>query len=95
MSERDEVQPLGSCPSSTRAYGATLMPQGARNAVAEKTNAVFRRRLTCNSRLSVAAEAIVCGIQRGCDNEVAVQTNLQVMSEPKNRATQQFARVAI
>jgi|GEM_PF-2000646 len=79
MSERDEVQPLGSCPSSTRAYGATLMPQGARSAAAEKTSAVFRCRLTCDSRLSAAAEAIVCAIQRGCEY----------------RATLQFARVAI
>ncbi len=114
MSERDEVQPQGSCPSSARSFVATLMaqpqgscpsrwlprqlgltPQGARHAAAVKTNEVFRRRLTCNSRLSVAAEAIAWVIQRGCDNEVAVETNLQVMSELKNRATQQFARVAI
>jgi len=33
--------------------------QGTRNAAAEKTNVVFRRRLTCDSRLSAAAEAIV------------------------------------
>jgi len=95
MSEQDGVQPQGSCPWNICAEAHYSHAKGARNEVAEKTNAVFRRRLTCNSRLSVAAEAIVCGIQRGCDNEVAVQTNLQVMSEPKNRAMQQFARAAI
>jgi hypothetical protein len=41
--------------------------QGTRNAAAEKTNVVSRRRLTCDCRLSVATEAIVCVIQRGCE----------------------------
>ncbi|PKO24993.1 MAG: hypothetical protein CVU35_06450 [Betaproteobacteria bacterium HGW-Betaproteobacteria-8] len=95
MSERDEVQSQGLCPSRRLPRQLGLTPQGVRNAVAEKTNEVFRRRLTCDSRLSAAAGVIVCAIQRGYDNEVAVETNLQVMSELKNRATQQFARVAM
>jgi len=57
MSERDEVQPQGSCPWNICAEAHYSHAKGARNATAEKTNAVFRRRLTCGSSLSVAAEA--------------------------------------
>ncbi len=87
------MYPHGACPWNICAEAHYSHAKGARNAETEKTNKVFRRRLTREAELSAAAEAIVCGIQRGCDNEVAVQTNLQVMSEPKNRATKQFARV--
>ena len=49
-------------------FHSDLGAKGARNAETEKTNVVFRRRLTREAMLSVAAEAIVCGIKRGCES---------------------------
>ena len=59
-----------------RACPWNICAKSAQKAGTEKTNAVFRRRLTRVAVLSAAAEAIVCRIPRGCEsirNIVATQ----------------------